>query len=125
MDSVGDVVADGADRVEWLAGGIGQFPVAVGHAGEVGAGVTAAHGDHDVAGLHRIAAEDFRGGGGDVDAEFGHGRDSDGVDLFGGFGSRGTDLDAIAGQMGQQPGGHLRSACVVDANEQDAGFVGH
>jgi hypothetical protein len=110
LDSISDVVADGADPLEWLARGIGQFPVTVGHPGEVEAGVTAAHRDHDVAGLHRVSAEDFRGGGGDVDAEFGHGGDGDWVDLLGGFGSRGTDLDAISGQVGQQPGGHLRYA---------------
>src|ERR1700691_510878 len=68
LDAVGDVVTDAAHGGQGLASGVRQFPVAVRHSWEVGAGVTAAHGDHDVAGLHRITSEDPGGGGGDVDA---------------------------------------------------------
>ena len=51
--------------------------------------------------------------------------DGDGVDLVGGRGSGGADLDAVAGEVAQQAGGHLGAAGVVDADEQHAGLVGH
>ncbi len=59
------------------------------------------------------------------DAEFGHRCDGDGIDLVGGFGSGGADLDAVPGQMGQQRSGHLGAAGVMHANEQDTGFGCH
>ena len=46
-----DLVADRADRVDALAGGVGQFPVHVTLSGVEGAGVATAHGDDDVGGL--------------------------------------------------------------------------
>lgn len=45
-----DLVADGADIVDGLAGGVVQGPVEVPRAGEDRAGVAAAHGDDDVGG---------------------------------------------------------------------------
>jgi hypothetical protein len=56
--------------------------------------------------------------GGDVDAVLRHRGDSDGVDLVGGFGAGGTDLDGTTGKVGEISGGHLGPAGVVDADEQ-------
>ena len=50
-DPLFDVVADRADRVDGLAGRVGQVPVLVALAGEERAGVAAAHRDDDVGGL--------------------------------------------------------------------------
>src|ERR1700691_5386688 len=49
---VADVVADGADGGEVEACGVGEVPVEVALAWVEGAGVAAAHGDHDVSRLH-------------------------------------------------------------------------
>ena len=46
-----DVVADGSDGGDVLAGGVVERPVFVALAGEDRAGVAAAHGDDDVGGL--------------------------------------------------------------------------
>ena len=52
-----------------------------------------------------------------------HRLDRGGVDLVGGFGSGGADLDPVAGEVGEEAGGHLGTAGVVDADEQDARFL--
>src|ERR1700677_4232186 len=93
VDSVGDVVADSANGGQGLASRVKEFPVPIGNSWEVGAGVTTAHGDHDIAGLDRVASEDLGGGVGDVDAQFRHSGDGDRVDLIGGFGSSGANFD--------------------------------
>ncbi len=74
-----DLVADGPDRVEVLAGRVLQNPLLVAAAGEDRARVTAAHGDHGVGGLDDLVGP--RLGGvlvRDVDAHFGHRRDGRG-----------------------------------------------
>ena len=115
----------GADGVEGLPGGVVEFPVLVAFAGEEGAGVAAAHGDDDVGGLDGFGGEDLRGVGGDVDADFGHGLDGDGVDLVGGFADPAERTSIrVAGEVAQVAGGHLGAAGVVDADEQDGGLGG-
>ena len=42
-----------------------------------------------------------------------------------GVGAGGADLDAVAGQVGEPPGGHLGAAGVVDTDEQHGGLLGH
>ena len=39
--------------------------------------------------------------------------------------SGGADFDGVVGEVGEVAGGHLGAAGVVDADEQDAGLVGH
>ena len=85
VDAFFDVVADRADRVEALAGGVGEFPVFVAFSGEDGSGVAAAHGDDDVGGLHDFVGPGFGVFAGDVDPDFVHGLDGGGVDLVAGF----------------------------------------
>ena len=47
--------------------------------------------------------------------------DGDRIDALAGLRAGRADLDGVAGQVGEPPGGHLRAAGVVDADEQDAG----
>ena len=67
-----DVVADRADGVEVLAGGVVEHPFLVAFAGEDRAGVAAAHRDDDVGGLHDLVGPGFGELVGDVDADLGH-----------------------------------------------------
>ena len=88
-------------------------------------GVAAPHGDDDVGRVRRVVIEQRRCVGGDVDADLGHRGDRGGVDPVGGLGAGRADLDRVAGEVAQPAGGHLRPAGVVDADEQDAGLLGH
>lgn len=101
VDAFGDGVADGANDVRGLACRVVEFPVAVGDSREVGADVAAAHGDHDVAGVHGRGGEELGRCAGNVDAEFSHRCYRGRADHSGGFGSGGTNFDAIAGEVGQ------------------------
>jgi len=120
-DAVGDVVADGADGVEVLAGGVVELPVFVAFAGEVGAGVAAAHGDHDVGGADDLVGPGLGVFAGDVDADLGHGGDGGRVDLAAGFGAAGPGDRFAAGEVVEPAEGHLGATGVVDAEEQDDG----
>ena len=118
-----DLVADRADRVDALAGGVVELPVLVALAGVERARVAAAHRDDDVGGLDGGVVEPLRvgAGGAQVDAELGHRLDDGRVDLVGRGGAGGADDDAVTGVVGEQRGGHLGTAGVVDADEQDFG----
>ena len=63
LDPGGDLVAGGADGLERLALGVGQVPVEVATAGDVGALVAAAHRHHDVGPFGVLGAEQVRTGG--------------------------------------------------------------
>ncbi len=78
-----------------------------------------AHGDDDLAVLDGVVVNDLGLLDADVDAELGHDLHRHGVDLPGGFAARTADRDATAGVLGEQSGGHLAAAGVVDADEQD------
>src|SRR5690606_972421 len=106
-----------------LAGRVVQHPVLVPLAGEEGADVPAPHGDDGVGGLDCLGGEDLRLLGGDVDADLGHGLDRHRVDLVGGHGPGGADLDPPTGEGGREARGHLGAAGVVDADEQNAGAI--
>ena len=58
-DAVVDVVADGADPLDGLSGGVVEFPVEVPFAGVNGAGDAAAHGDDDVGGPDDLVGKRF------------------------------------------------------------------
>jgi len=117
LDPITDLVADTADGVDGLSGRVVEVPVEVSLSGEVGADIAATHGD-DHAGRLRVGwCEDLRFLVSDIDADFRHDLDRDGVDLVGGCGSGGADLDLIASELAEESGGHLRAAGVVDADE--------
>ena len=122
-DSFLDVVADRADGIDGLAGGVGQFPVLVSLAGEDGAGVAAAHGDDDVGGLHDLVGPGFGELAGDVDADFGHRLDRRRVDLVSGFRSAGPGDGILSGHVREVTQRHLGAARVVGAQEQDGGLA--
>src|SRR5581483_9081439 len=124
FDPGADVVADCTDNLDGLAGGVGELPVLVALAGKDRAGVTTAHGDDDIAFLGGGVVELLGVFGSDVDADLPHRLDRNGVDLVGGLGAGGADLNAGAGEVTQPSGSHLRAASVVYADEQDAG-TGH
>src|SRR6478752_6025371 len=124
LDAALDLIADGADGVDALAGGVFEFPVLVALSREDRAGVAAAHGDDDVGFLDCLGGEDLGDLGGHVDAEFGHGLHGGGVDLVGGLGTGGADLNGALGEGGQEGGGHLGPPGIVDADEQDGGLFG-
>src|SRR5699024_1365508 len=101
-DSAVDVVADGADGLGGLAGGVVEVPVEVALAGEDGAGVTAAHGDDYVGGLDRFGSQGVGKFLGQVQAEFGHDLDDGWVDLLGGGRSGRAHGHPPLGVVGQQ-----------------------
>ena len=113
-----DLVADGPDGVDALAGGVVELPVLVALAGEERAGVAAAHGDDDVGGPDDLVGPGLGVLAGDVDADLGHGRDGGRVDRSAGFGAAGPGDGAVAGEVVEPAEGHLRAAGVVDAEEQ-------
>src|SRR4051794_35130515 len=99
LDKTLDLVADGADRIHALAGRVVELPVEVGLAGEVRAGVAAAHGDDVVGSLGCLRCEDLRFLVGDVDPQLGHRGYRGGVDPLSGDGAGGADLDPVARQV--------------------------
>jgi hypothetical protein len=82
-------------------------------------------GDDDVGGLHGFGGEGFGEFLGQVEPDLGHGLRDGGVDRVGGRGAGGADHDPALGVVVEQSGGHLGAAGVVDADEQDFGFVRH
>src|SRR5205814_6297428 len=54
-----------------------------------------------------------------------HGRHGGRVDLVGGFRAGGAHLDGVTREVAQPAGGHLGTAGVVHAHEQDARLVRH
>ena len=92
-----------------MAGGVVELPVLVAFARVDGAGVAAAHGDHDVGGLHGGVVELLGVGaaGVQVDTDLGHCFDDGGIDLVRGGGAGGADRDPVTRVVGQQGGGHL------------------
>ena len=77
-----------------LAGGIVDLPVEIALAGVDRAGVTAAHRDHDVGGLHDFVGERLRELLGEVEADLLHRRDDGRVDLGRGRRAGGAHVDA-------------------------------
>src|SRR5690606_28325554 len=102
-----DLVADGSDVVGGPVGRVGQLPVQVALAGVDGAGVAAAHGDHDVGGADGVVGEGLGELFRQVQPDLGHHLVDGGVDPVGGCGAGGADADAAPGVVVEQGGGHL------------------
>src|SRR4029079_19069037 len=118
-----DVVADRANVVDVLSGGIVQNPFLVAAAGEYRAGITTAHGDHYVGGLHDLVSPGFGVLTGDVDANLGHRLRRRGVDFIAGFGATRPCNGRISCQVSEESHRQLRTARVVGAEEQHDGFA--
>lgn len=84
-DATVDLIADRADGIDALTGGILEIPIEVSLAGVVGASVAAAHGDDDIGCPHSsvIEALGVRAIRVKVDAEFGHRIDHRRIDRVG------------------------------------------
>jgi hypothetical protein len=125
LDSPVDVVDDGADRLDGQAGGVLELPVEVALAGIDGAGITAAHGDHDVGGLGVAVSTELGELPGRVESALFEDGDDGGVELVCGFGPGGADLDPALGVVFEQDfGGHAATG-VVDADEQHDRGIAH
>jgi hypothetical protein len=123
-----DFVADAAEDDElffFVAGRVSRVveaPVMFGHLPRIqGAslvGVTA-YGDD---GVH-IAAEEivhvFRGVRADVDADFRHGFDGEGVDVAGWFGTGAVHVEEVAAGSTEEAFGHVAAAGVAGAENED------
>ena len=75
------------------------------------------HGDDDVRGREILDGDGAGMSGGGVDAELGEGLGHDRVDLLGRDRACGAHLDAVARELPEITGGHLRTARVVHADE--------
>src|SRR2546422_1020010 len=70
--AAGDLVAGGPHLFERAALRVGQVPVEVALARDVGALVAAAHRDHDIRRLRKVSGEHSRGVVGEIEAELPH-----------------------------------------------------
>jgi hypothetical protein len=107
--------------VSFGMGGVVEGPVvAMGLAGEGGAGLigVAADGDDGIDFTVEEAVEVFGLGGGDVDISFLEGLDGEGVDVAGGVGAGGGDFEEVAGGLAEEGFGHLGAAGVSGAEDQ-------
>ena len=93
--------------------------------GKIGAGVTAAHRDHDVGRLHHLGRQRLRVLLGQIEADLVHHGDHGRVDLVGRRAARRPDVHTPLRVVIEQGGGHLRPAGVVDADEQHLGDFLH
>jgi hypothetical protein len=82
-----DAVADGAHRVQRLPGRVGQRPFFVAFPRVDGAGIAAAHGDHDIGGPNDLVGPGLGKFLGDVDAHLGHCLNGGTIYFVAGFGS--------------------------------------
>ena len=118
-----DLVAYGADLFDRLACGVVERPIHVALAGVEGAGVPAAHGDHDVGGAGRLVRD---GLGTSVDMSMptsAMAATTAGLSCAGRGRAGGAHGHPPAGVMLQQSGRHLGAPGIVHAHEQD--FGGH
>jgi hypothetical protein len=118
-----DLVADLPDVRDGSPGRIRQLPVQVALAGYERALIPAAHRHDDVRRADVAIGPRARPGGADVDADLGHDGHGHRVDSVARAGAARANLDTIAAELTGEPGGHLRPARVVDAEEQDHGTL--
>lgn len=121
-------LAEGGEDLFFCAfgfGGIEEAPVvAVGLAGEHGAGLigVAADGDDGFDRLVEEFVEVFGAMVGDVDACFGHDFDGEGVDVAGRFGAGALDVENMAGAGAEESFSDVTATRVAGAEDQDGGF---
>jgi hypothetical protein len=126
-DFVADLAEDGEDLVfgAFGFGGVVEGPVVAIHlAGEDGAGLVgvAADGDDGFDFLGEEFVEVFGAVGGDVDTDFGHDFDGEGVDVTGGFGAGALDVEEVSGGGAEDAFGEVAAAGISGAEDQDGGF---
>ena len=123
-DALGDLVAGRADLLERAAPWVGELPVDVALAGDVGAGVAAAHRHHHVRLLGQLARQEPRPAVGEVDVQLAHDLHDLRVDALGRRRARAQRAVAAGGGLLEQRGAHLRAAGVVQADEQRRRHLG-
>jgi Co/Zn/Cd efflux system component len=117
-DALRDVVAGGADRLERLALGVGELPVEVALAGDVGTGIAAAHRHDHVGVLGQLARQALGRAVGQVDFQLAHDLDDLGMDALGRRRAGAQRTVPTRGGLLEQRGAHLRATRVVQADEQ-------
>src|SRR5215218_1183612 len=115
--ATGDLVSNPANRVEVLAGGVLELPVLVALAGIDGAGVPAAHRDHDVGDADRVVREGLWVLPAQIHPNLGHRLDHPGVELLRGVAAGRANVNPTGGEHVEEPRGHLAAPGVVDADE--------
>src|SRR5438309_1812525 len=92
LDPAPDLLPQPSDLVDRSTAGVGEVPVDVALARDVRAGVSAAHGDHDVRPSRELGGEELRPPTGEVDALLTHHLDDLWMHAFGGRRPRRTRL---------------------------------
>jgi len=111
-------VADDADFFDGLVLWIAERPIVAAKAGDVGAVVTAAHGDEELGVARELFSEFLRPCAGEVDADFLHYGEHFGVNPQAGIGTGGDGLGLGAiGELIKERGRHLGAAGVVHTGE--------
>jgi len=124
-DSAVDLVANGADVVNAVAGRVGELPVEVALTGVDGAGVAAAHGDQDVGRSGELVGEGF-------------GKLLERSTPTSAMACTTAGLTSLAGLLpaertlirplaclDRRPGGHLAAAGIVNAHEKNLRYAGY
>ena len=123
-DAAFDVVADRADGRGVETGGVVEVvPGFVAFAGEDGAGIAAAHGDHDIGGADRFVGPGFGELIGRSMPRSANSGDAAGLTSCPGSDPPDQATALSPGQRLKEPKGHLRPAGVMGAQEQDGGLA--
>ena len=117
------LIAYAPDLVELKAGRIFELPVDITPAGDVGTLVAATHGDDDVRPLGVEPLETTRRRVRELGSELLHHLDDLRVNLLGRPRARGARL-VLGSLLAKQGCRHLRAPGVLDADEQDVGYLG-
>src|SRR5690606_27817629 len=120
-----DLVDDGPNVVDVLAGRVGEVPVEVALAGEDGACVTTAHGDDHVGGARRFVGERLRKLLGHVQPALREYLGDSGVDVLTRGRAGGADGHPTGAVVVEQDASGHRAAGVVGAHDEDLGTVSH
>jgi hypothetical protein len=125
QNSAIDLLDDRTNHFDRLASGVFEVPVEVALAGIQRAGITATHGDDNVSGSGGLLGERF----GELPAgikpplaKYCHDR---WVELVGGFGPGGKDIDLTPGVVVEEDTGSHAAPRVVDAQEEHGGLLAH
>ena len=119
LNSSFNLVADRADRIDGLPGGVGQVPILVALAREERAGIATAHRHDDIGGLRRSRRSTASGARPVMSIPTSAmPATADGIDLVGGFRPAREGDAAVPGQVVEEAERHLRAPGVVSAQEQ-------